>query len=94
MQETENVGEEAPEPILQAFKRVDERQGSTGLQAFLAETDFTAWISWLTSRGQQSDSYTYLSSVTRYLPQLVSLPSFARILKACHLLWLEDHPPM
>ena len=50
-----------------------------------------------TGRGQQSDSYytrTYLSSVTRYLPELASLSSFARILKACHLLWLETYPPM
>jgi hypothetical protein len=35
-----------------------------------------------------------LSSVTRHLPELASLPSFARILKACHLLRLETHPPM
>ena len=45
-------------------------------------------------RGQQSDSYTYLSSVTRYLPELASLSSFARILNACHLLWLETYPAM
>ena len=43
---------------------------------------------------QQSDSYTYLSSVTRYLPKLERLASFARILKACHLLRLETYPPM
>jgi hypothetical protein len=59
-----------------------------------ARVRIIAWISWLTGRGQQSDSYTYLSSVTRYLPELASLSSFARILKACHLLWLETHPPM
>ena len=51
-----------------------------------ARVRIIAWISWLTGRGQQSDSYytrTYLSSVTRYLPELASLSSFARILKAC-----------
>jgi hypothetical protein len=53
-----------------------------------------AWISWLTGRGQQSDSYAYLSSVTRHLPELASLSSFARILKAYHLLQLETYPPM
>ena len=59
-----------------------------------ARARIIAWISWLTGRGQQSDSYTYLSSVTRYLPELASLSSFARILKACHLLRLETYPPM
>ena len=69
--------------------------GRTGLRE--ARVRIIAWISWLTGRGQQSDSYytrTYLSSVTRYLPELASLSSFARILKACHLLWLETYPPM
>ena len=56
-----------------------------------ARVRIIAWISWLTGRGQQSDSYTYLSSVTRYLPELASLSSFARILKACHLLQLETY---
>ena len=46
-----------------------------------ARARIIARISWLTGRGQQSDSYTYLSSVTRYLPELASLSSFARILK-------------
>ena len=42
VQETVNDGKEAPDPILQAFKRADERHGSTGLQAWLAdETDFS-----------------------------------------------------
>ena len=59
-----------------------------------ARVRIIARISWLTGRGQQSDSYVYLSSVTRYLPELASLPSFARILKACHLLQLETYPPM
>ena len=59
-----------------------------------ARARIIAWISWLTGRGQQSDSYTYLSSVTRYLPELASLSSFARISKACHLLRLETYPPM
>jgi hypothetical protein len=59
-----------------------------------ARVRIIAWISWLTGRGQQSDSYAYLSSVTRYLPELASLSSFARILKACHLLQLETYPPM
>ena len=31
VQETVNDGKEAPDPILQAFKRADERHGSTGL---------------------------------------------------------------
>ena len=44
-----------------------------------ARVRIIAWISWLTGRGQQSDSYTYLSSVTRYLPELACLSSFARI---------------
>jgi hypothetical protein len=59
-----------------------------------ARVRIIAWISWLTGRGQQSDSYTYLSSVTRYLPELACLSSFARILNVCHLLWLETYPAM
>ena len=59
-----------------------------------ARVRIIAWISWLTGRGQQSDSYTYLSSVTRYLPELASLSSFARILKAYHPFQIESYPPI
>ena len=63
-----------------------------------ARARIIAWISWLTGRGQQSSDFLsnaqIMSSVTRYLPELASLSSFARILNACHLLWLETYPAM
>ena len=56
-----------------------------------------ARISWLTGRGQQSDFLSYaqiMSSVTRYWPELASLSSFARILKAYHPFQIESYPPI
>ena len=48
-------------------------------------------------RGQQSDFLSYaqiMSSVTRYWPELASLSSFARILKAYHPFQIESYPPI
>jgi hypothetical protein len=35
-----------------------------------------------------------MSSVTRYWPELASLSSFARILKAYHPFQIESYPPI
>jgi hypothetical protein len=62
-----------------------------------ARTRIIARISWLTGRGQQSDFLSnaqIMSSVTRYWPELASLSSFARILKAYHPFQIESYPPI